>query len=59
MSWRVARGETADILGWYSPSFDVRIPSFTLEGEGEIGRGRVLKTEVIIEGPNVASVLPP
>jgi hypothetical protein len=59
MRWRVARGETDEILGWYSPSFDVRVPSITLEGEGEIGPGRTLETEVIFEVPHVAPVQRP
>ncbi len=56
MTWRVVHGDTDEILGWYSPSFDVRVPSFTLEGEGEIGPGRVLKTEMVFQAPHLAPV---
>ena len=59
MRWRVVRGETDEMLGWYSPSFDVRVPSITLEGEGEIGPGRALETEVIFEVPHAAPVQRP
>jgi hypothetical protein len=56
MTWRVVHGDTDEILGWYSPSFDVRVPSFALEGEGEIGPGRVLKTEMVFQAPHLAPV---
>jgi hypothetical protein len=34
LSWSAHRGETDPILGWYSPSFGVRVPATTLVGAG-------------------------
>jgi hypothetical protein len=39
LNWRLFRGETEPILGWYSPGLGQRVPSFTL-----LGRGRTLRT---------------
>ena len=46
MSWRAVRGDERAPLGWYSPGFDVRIPSFTLEGEGELDPGEAVTTRL-------------
>jgi hypothetical protein len=35
LSWSLHRGETAPILGWFSPGLGQRVPAFTM-----IGRGR-------------------
>ncbi|MQA03036.1 MAG: heparinase [Streptosporangiales bacterium] len=32
LSWSLHRGETEPILGWYSPSFGERVPTYTLLG---------------------------
>ena len=39
LSWTLHRGQTNPPLGWYSPSFDVKIPSFTLLGAGNARDG--------------------
>jgi hypothetical protein len=48
MSWRAVRGDERTPLGWYSPGFDVRLPSFTLEGEGELDPGEAVTTRLHI-----------
>lgn len=39
LNWTLHRGQTNPPLGWYSPSFDVKIPSFTLLGAGNAQDG--------------------
>jgi hypothetical protein len=39
LSWTLHRGQTNPPLGWYSPSFDVKIPSVTLLGAGNARDG--------------------
>lgn len=34
LGWRIARGEQDPPLGWFSPSFDRKVPTITLEGTG-------------------------
>jgi hypothetical protein len=34
LTWRLARGETGPILGWYSPAFGVKQPTWTAIGHG-------------------------
>ena len=46
MSWRAVRGDERAPLGWYSPGFDVRIPSITLEGVGELDPGKAVTTRL-------------
>jgi hypothetical protein len=43
LHWSVHRGETAPILGWYSPGLGRRVPAITL-----IGRGRSAPDEPLI-----------
>ena len=43
LRWSMHRGETAPILGWYSPGLGCRVPSITL-----IGRGRSAPDEPLI-----------
>jgi hypothetical protein len=39
LSWTAHRGETEPILGWYSPSFGVKVAAWTLVGTGEAAPG--------------------
>ena len=34
LSWSAHRGESAPVLGWYSPRFGVKVPMTTLVGTG-------------------------
>src|SRR5262249_59767011 len=34
LRWSLHKGETAPILGWYSPGLGRRVPAFTLLGRG-------------------------
>ncbi len=36
LTWRLHRGETDPILGWYSAGFGLRAPSYTLIGSGTL-----------------------
>ncbi len=40
------RGQDDPPLGWYSPSFDRKVPANSLVGAGEIGSDVVLTTEL-------------
>ncbi len=44
LRWSLHRGDTAPILGWYSPGLGRRVPAFSLLGEGHYGRGAALVT---------------
>ena len=46
LSWRLHRGETDPILGWYSPGLGERIPAVTLLGSGRCAAGSVLTTRL-------------
>ncbi len=46
MRWRAMSGDETEPLGWYSPAFDVRVATFTLEGEGEMRPGEVVTTRL-------------
>jgi hypothetical protein len=46
MSWRAERGDEKKPLGWYSPGFDVRVASYTLEGEGDVDPGEAVMTRL-------------
>lgn len=50
LSWSIHRGESDPPLGWYSPSFGVRVPSWTLVGHGVLGEVLELETLVRFEG---------
>jgi hypothetical protein len=49
MTWRAVRGDEHQPIGWFSPTYDVRLPSFTLEGLGEIGPGQIVETRLVFE----------
>jgi hypothetical protein len=42
LTWTAHRGETAPILGWYSPRFGHRVESTTLIGSGRVGADSAL-----------------
>jgi hypothetical protein len=42
LRWSLHRGETAPILGWYSPGLGRRVPAFTLLGSGRAAAGAPL-----------------
>jgi hypothetical protein len=44
LRWSLHRGETAPILGWYSPGLGRRVPAVSLMGEGRCGLGASLIT---------------
>ena len=46
LEWRLAKGETNPVLGWYSPSFGIKTPAWSAVGEGTGARGTQLLTEL-------------
>ena len=44
LRWSLHRGDTAPILGWYSPGLGRRVPAFSLIGEGRCDPGAPLIT---------------
>ena len=46
LEWRLAKGETSPVLGWYSPSFGIKTPAWSAIGEGTGARGTQLLTEL-------------
>ena len=46
LRWSLHRGESDPILGWYSPGFGRRVPSFTLLGCGRCVPGAPLATRL-------------
>jgi hypothetical protein len=46
LSWRLHRGETVPILGWYSPGLGQRTPAVTLVGSGQCTRDSPLMTRL-------------
>jgi len=46
LDWRLHRGETDPVLGWYSPGLGRRIPVFTLLGTGVTAPGTPLVTRI-------------
>ncbi|HEV8222395.1 MAG TPA: alginate lyase family protein [Streptosporangiaceae bacterium] len=46
LDWRLHRGETDPVLGWYSPGLGRRIPAFTLLGTGVTAPGTPLVTRM-------------
>jgi hypothetical protein len=46
VDWRLHRGETDPPLGWYSPRFAEKVPSWTLTGSLALAPGRRLRTEI-------------
>ena len=50
LEWRMHRGETDPILGWYSPSFGRREPSISVIGAGRLAPHQVLYSRVVFQG---------
>jgi hypothetical protein len=46
LGWRLHRGETDPILGWYSPGLGHRVPALTLVGSGRCEPGTPLATRL-------------
>jgi hypothetical protein len=46
LRWSLHRGETAPIVGWYSPGLGRRVPAITLLGEGRCAAGALLITRL-------------
>lgn len=44
LGWRELRGSDLPRSGWYSPSYDVRVPTTTLVGETMLDRAIILQT---------------
>jgi hypothetical protein len=44
LDWWCLEGQRDPVAGWYSPAFDVRVPTVTLLGTGRLGGGQVLRT---------------
>lgn len=49
LAWSAHRGETAPILGWYSPRFGLRQPATLLLGSGRLAPGQVLRSQLIFD----------
>ncbi len=49
LGWHLHRGETDPPLGWYSPGFAQKQPSWTLVGSGTLGSGQRLRTEIAFD----------
>jgi Heparinase II/III-like protein/Heparinase II/III N-terminus len=47
LKWSLHRGETAPILGWYSPGLGERVPAYTLLGTGHLAHGVPLITRLM------------
>ena len=44
LAWERLEGRADPPAGWYSPAFDVRVPTVTLLGSGRVGGGQGLRT---------------
>jgi len=49
LAWERLEGRTDPPAGWYSPAFDVLVPTVTLLGAGRSGHGRPLVTVVQLD----------
>jgi hypothetical protein len=54
LSWSAHRGELAPPLGWYSPRFGVRVPTWALVGRGRVTRPIALRTTLRLVTCNAA-----
>jgi hypothetical protein len=50
LSWTLHRGEKGPLCGWFSPSFDLKVPSFSLLGSGTIRAGSAIISRLLISG---------
>lgn len=48
LSWTLHRGENDPPFGWFSRSFDVKVPSFSLLGSGAMREGKTFISRLII-----------
>ncbi|WP_439392914.1 alginate lyase family protein [Bradyrhizobium sp. PMVTL-01] len=46
MNWRAVSGTKDPLLGWYSPSYDVVVPTITLVGDARVGNSCNLRTTI-------------
>ncbi|HTW10112.1 MAG TPA: alginate lyase family protein [Acidimicrobiales bacterium] len=46
LTWRLMRGETAPVFGWYSPRFGVKQPAWAVVGSGRLNGLMTLRSEV-------------
>lgn len=46
LTWRTVVGSEEPLLGWYSPAYDVKIPTTTVVGEGRVNTGMNLQTRI-------------
>ncbi|RYP85553.1 alginate lyase family protein [Nocardioides guangzhouensis] len=53
LRWSAHRGETAPVLGWYSPRFGERVPTTTLLGNGSLEGRLELRTALVFEGSTI------
>jgi hypothetical protein len=58
LRWSLHRGETAPILGWYSPCLGRRVPSFSLLGEERCAPGTLLITRLNFAEPESRRLIP-
>jgi hypothetical protein len=49
LTWTLHRGEKSPPLGWFSPSFDLKVPSFSLLGSGIVPLGLPLISRLHIQ----------
>lgn len=52
LKWTAIRAQNDPPLGWYSPSFDVKVPATCLLGVGRLAGGASLKSELRLKGTN-------
>jgi Heparinase II/III-like protein/Heparinase II/III N-terminus len=58
LAWRLHRGETDPVLGWYSAGLGHRVPAFTLIGTGQSEPGTPLLTRLDLAGTALTAGLP-
>jgi hypothetical protein len=54
LDWWRLEGQRDPVAGWYSPAFDVRVPTVTLLGTGRLGGGQVLRTVLQLDPGSTA-----
>ncbi len=52
LAWTAVRAQDDPPLGWYSPSFGVKVPTTCLLGVGCLAGGAALKSELRLKGAN-------
>ena len=46
LAWSAVRGSLDPILGWYSPSYGAKLPTWVLVGEGVAAPGTAWNTRI-------------